>query len=90
MQGSRSRHPQRVLLGAALVPGFALACILGRVRAASSTAEIRARYPGNRLVKDVRVAIVTLLVPCLQRDCKNNALDTMFQLNDDWAPVRAP
>src|SRR5262249_41020731 len=51
LQGARSGHSKRPLLGTALVQSRALARILGLVRSAVSTAAIRPGYPANLVVK---------------------------------------
>ena len=45
MQGSRPGHPQRALLGAALVQALPLARVLGRVRSAGGATALRAGIP---------------------------------------------
>jgi hypothetical protein len=54
MQGSRPRHPQRALLGAALVQALALARILGCVWSTAGAAALRTGHPGY-LVVDLKL-----------------------------------
>ena len=51
LQGARPRHPRRPLLGSTLVQGVALDRLLGRVRTAADQAALRARHPGNLVVR---------------------------------------
>src|SRR6516162_5799975 len=55
MQSSRSGHPQRAILGTALVQALALARLLGCVREARCPTALRARNPGNLVVKRLRL-----------------------------------
>ncbi len=51
LQGARPRRPRRPLLGSALVQGVALDRLLGRFRTAADQAALRARHPGNLVVR---------------------------------------
>ena len=51
LQGARSRHPRRPLLGSALVQGVPLDRLLGRVRAAPRKTALCARHPRNLVVR---------------------------------------
>ena len=51
LQGARPRGPRRPLLGSTLVQGVALDRLLGHVRTAADQAALRARHPGNLVVR---------------------------------------